>query len=83
MIGFSTVVRRAHKAAIAHHEAQAALTEAFVERYAKTHSDLDIDELIDALDCGLSEDCPTTAEIDALMAAAGYPAKANRSRGDQ
>lgn len=51
------VLKRAHEAAVAHSRAQALLTDAMRDRYGCTHSDVDCDHLIDALDYGQGN-CP-------------------------
>lgn len=71
-MSFSSLVRRAQKAAQTHRDLTAEITEAFVARYGVTHSDAGCDFLIDAFDYG---EHPTLSvrKIDELMAATGNP----------
>lgn len=68
----NALLKRACKAAEKHSEMSALITEAFEERYGKTHSDVDCDELIDALDYHGGPP-PTVAECDEAMARCGAP----------
>lgn len=47
------------------------LTDAFNERYGVTYSDVDADQIIDALDYGVGT--ITLAGCDSIMTEAGYP----------
>ncbi len=53
------------------------VTDAMRERYGATHSDLDLDELIEPLDYGQGS-TPKVADIDRLMSEAGYPLQAEQ-----
>lgn len=70
----SKLLARAARAASVQAALADQITAAFEKRYGVTHSDVDADELIDALDYGRTEG-PTLARCDAIMAAAGYPVK--------
>ena len=59
-------------AAKEHARLSSQITEAFIERYGQTHSDVDCDHLIDALDYGL-KDISSLAECDKAMALCGVP----------
>lgn len=72
----SDLLRRAHLAAVRHSELADQITEAFRARYGRTHSDVDCDDLIDALDYGQGS-CPTLADADAMMEARGVVPLAN------
>jgi hypothetical protein len=69
---FAGLLRRATRMAAAAQDIQQELTAAFTERYGATYSDVDADQLIDVLDYG-GGIAPTVAEVDEIMAAAGYP----------
>ena len=73
MSGLSaSLLRRAAKAAKANAEMAAKITLAMRERYGCTHSDVDCDDLIDALDYGSGRiETLTVAECDRLMAQCG------------
>lgn len=72
---FSGLLRRAHRAATRHQMASGEITDAMRERYGTTHSDLDLDELIEPLDYGQGS-TPSVADVDRLMSEAGYPLSA-------
>jgi hypothetical protein len=65
---FAGLLRRAITAARAASEVQSEVTEAFLERYGRTHSDIDCDELIDTLDYGVGPSALSVSEVDNLMA---------------
>lgn len=54
------------------HKMNQELTEAFVERYGVTYSDVDADSIIDVLDYGVASGL-TLEECDDIMTEAGYP----------
>ena len=62
---------RASKLAKEFSDISSQITDAFEERYGVTHSDVDADYIIDALDYG--QGSITLAECDKHMAQAGYP----------
>lgn len=65
------LLKRAARAAERKQEYQALLTEAFIERYGVTYSDVDADEIIDVLDYhGGDIDLDT---CDRVMSGLGYP----------
>lgn len=66
----SALLDRAHRAAVRNAEMASLVTEAMRQRYGCTHSDVDCDDLIEALDYG-SGNAPTLTECDRLMAACG------------
>ena len=67
---FTALLRRAQCAARTHKQIQGEITSAFEDRYGRTHSDIDCDVLIDALDYG--DGSGLTAKIaDREMASAG------------
>lgn len=68
----SDLLRRAARAAADHARLSGQVTDAFRDRYGVTHSDVDCDELIDALDYGTGP-TPTLARCDELMKEAGAP----------
>jgi phenylpyruvate tautomerase PptA (4-oxalocrotonate tautomerase family) len=63
---FEGLLRRAVRIAAEKSDVAAELTEAFTERYGKTYSDIDCDELIDVLDYG-SGGKLTVKQVDKLM----------------
>jgi hypothetical protein len=67
----TSFLRQVHAAATRAHEMPGRLTHAMRDRYGVTHSDVDCDTLIDALDYGVSGPAPTLAECDAEMARCG------------
>lgn len=64
------LLRRAHRAAVRHSALNQQLTKAFQERYGCTYSDVDCDNLIDALDYGAGSE-PTVESCDAAMSESG------------
>lgn len=54
------------------HAMAGVLTEAFMERYGVTYSDVDADSIIDVLDYGVSSGL-TLEQCDDIMTEAGYP----------
>lgn len=67
----NALLKRACIAAEKHSKMSALITEAFEERYGKTHSDVDCDELIDILDY---QGGPLTVrECDEAMMRCGAP----------
>jgi hypothetical protein len=66
----ASLLRRACEAAKTHAALVAKITEAFEERYGTTHSAVDCDWLIEALDYG-GGDVSTVAECDEAMALCG------------
>lgn len=62
------LMRKAAAAAMAHRQWSERLTVAFEERYGKTYSDIDCDQLIDLFDYGLGgRAIPGLVECDKLM----------------
>lgn len=74
---FSGLLRRAHRAATLHQMVSGEVTDAMRERYGATHSDLDLDELIEPLDYGQGS-TPKVADVDRLMSEAGHPLQAEQ-----
>lgn len=71
MIKLSTaLLRRANSAAAEHRKLSDMITAAFLDRYGKTHSEVDCDSLIDALDYG-SGYISSLAECDRQMELCG------------
>lgn len=68
----SKLLERANRIAALHAIVSAEITAAFNERYGATHSYVDCDFLIDALDYGVVA-APTLAECDAAMESCGAP----------
>ncbi len=68
---FSALLRRATRVSSQHSIIQGEITDAFIERYGVTHSDLDCDTLIDRLDYGCGP--VSLNEVDAEMARCGHP----------
>lgn len=66
------LLREAHRAAARSMTISLQISEAFVERYGRTHSDVDCDEIIDCLDYGHGLEM-TIAECDRAMTEAGCP----------
>jgi hypothetical protein len=62
---------RAMCAAERHNVMSRQITEAFRQRYGVTHSDVDADEIIDALDYGSGS--ISLSECDRIMTDAGHP----------
>jgi hypothetical protein len=66
------LLRRAHNAAIKNKLLAAKISEAMEARYGTTHSAVDCEDLIEAIDYGAGS-APTLAYADEAMAACGYP----------
>lgn len=66
------MLAKANRIAGEAHEMAGILTEAFVERYGVTYSDVDADSIIDALDYGNATGV-TLEECDDIMTECGYP----------
>lgn len=75
----NALLKRAHLAAVRHSALNAMLTKAFNERYGCTYSDIDCDNLIDALDYGAGS-LPTVDICDEAMAELGHPAVTSQDR---
>lgn len=68
---FQQVLNAAARAAGEAAKQQARLSDAMIERYGTTHSDVDCDELIDVLDYAGGH--VSVAEVDEAMARCGAP----------
>jgi hypothetical protein len=67
----NALLRKAAAAAARHAELSSRITDAMNDRYGCSHSDVDCDPLIDALDYGLAHDAPTVADCDREMSLLG------------
>ena len=72
---FAQLLERAQRIAQEHVQMQAALTEAFEERYGVTYSAVEAERVVDALDYG--QGVVTVAEVDAAMKERGAPLRRN------
>lgn len=73
----TALLKRANRTSAQCRDVAGLITDAFRERYGVTHSDIDADELIEALDYGAGE-APTLAEVDKIMTEAGHPPLSGR-----
>ena len=69
---FQQVLDAAHRSAVENSRQQARLSDAMLERYGKSHGDVDADGLIESLDYGNGTRV-TVAQVDREMAENGAP----------
>lgn len=73
------LIRRQNALACEHTDLATKLGEAFQERYGTEPSEVDCDEVIDALDYGVINDC-SLAYVDRAMRPSARPAQSQPSR---
>lgn len=81
---FTKLLRRAAAVSAEHRNLAIRVGEAFESRYGTTHSDLDVDDLIETLDYGAAMPRGFGADyVDKVMADLGHPPKQDEEYGQE